>query len=43
MVKLEEILGLNVQMGIHLIGFGVEELSEWDEVLLRRRRLRGCD
>ena len=43
MVRQEEIRGLNVHIRIHLVGLGVEELSGWDEVLLRRRRLRDCD
>ena len=43
MVKQEEILELNVQIRIHLVGLGVEELSGWDGVLLRMRRLKGCD
>ena len=43
MVRQEEIRGLNVHIRIHLVGLGVEELSGWDEVLLRRRRLSGCD
>ena len=43
MVRQEEIRELNVHIGIHLVGLEVEELCGWDEVLLRRRRLRGCD
>ena len=39
----EEIRGLNAHISIHLVGLGIEELSEWDEVLLGRRRLRSRD
>ena len=28
MVKQEEILGLNVQIGIHLVGLGVKSLAD---------------
>ena len=43
MVRQEEIRGLNIHIRIHLVGLGIEEPCEWDEVLLRRRRLKGCD
>ena len=39
----EEICGLNAHIRIHLVGLGIEELSRWDGVLLRRRRLKGRD
>ena len=43
MVRQEEIRGLNAHIRIHLVGLGIKGLCGWDEVLLRKRRLRGCD